>query len=100
MHNGWFGSTCCKFSTYLETFKSSAQKMRASGSHTFCNEGNFISNGGWHFSYLGGIDRVIKKISSLADDEYHKDKYKNRDIIIKVSKLLCNFYHFSLVNYY
>ncbi len=26
-----------------------------------------ISNGGWHFSYMGGIDRVIDKMTSIVD---------------------------------
>ena len=83
MHNAWFGSTCCKFSTCQGVFESSAQKIRMSGSHALNDKGAFISKGGWHFSYLGGIDRIIKKINSLADDEYYKDKYKDREIILK-----------------
>lgn len=27
----------------------------------------FILNGGWHFSYMGGVDRIIKKMTSIVD---------------------------------
>lgn len=39
----------------------------------------FIEDGGWHFSYLGGIDKVIQKLESFAHTEYNKPEYKNPD---------------------
>ena len=27
----------------------------------------YILNGGWHFSYMGGVDRIIKKMTSIVD---------------------------------
>ncbi|MFL5729196.1 MAG: hypothetical protein ACJ75J_06890 [Cytophagaceae bacterium] len=36
-----------------------------------------IKNGGWHFSYLGGIEKIIKKIESIAHIEFNKDYYKD-----------------------
>lgn len=38
---------------------------------------SFISDGGWHFSYLGGIERIIQKIESFAHTEYNKNQYKD-----------------------
>jgi len=40
-----------------------------------------IRNGGWHFSYLGGADRIIYKIKSFAHSEYDNQTYLNREII-------------------
>ena len=37
----------------------------------------FIDEGGWHFSYLGGIDRVRQKIKAFAHSEYDSDKFLN-----------------------
>ena len=36
-----------------------------------------IENGGWHFSYLGGIDTIIHKIESLSHPEVNKEEYKD-----------------------
>ena len=27
----------------------------------------YIPNGGWHFSYMGGVDKIIKKMTSIVD---------------------------------
>ena len=32
---------------------------------------------GWHFSYLGGPDRIKQKIEAFAHVEYNKDEYKD-----------------------
>lgn len=36
-----------------------------------------IKNGGWHFSFLGGIEKIINKIESFAHTEFNKDLYKD-----------------------
>ncbi len=36
---------------------------------------------GWHFSFLGGTDHIIKKIESWSHAEFNNEKYKNRDYI-------------------
>lgn len=41
----------------------------------------FIENGGWHFSYLGGVDAIIQKLESFAHSEYNKPEYKNPEKI-------------------
>lgn len=40
-----------------------------------------IKNGGWHFSYLGGVDNIINKIKSFSHSEYNNDKYLNKNKI-------------------
>jgi beta-1,4-mannosyl-glycoprotein beta-1,4-N-acetylglucosaminyltransferase len=39
---------------------------------------DMIPNAGWHFSYLGGISRIIQKIENWAHQEYNTDDVKNR----------------------
>jgi beta-1,4-mannosyl-glycoprotein beta-1,4-N-acetylglucosaminyltransferase len=36
-----------------------------------------IENGGWHFSYLGGVQMIIRKLEAFAHAEYNKDEYKD-----------------------
>ncbi|MBN1121147.1 MAG: hypothetical protein JXJ17_08715 [Anaerolineae bacterium] len=36
-----------------------------------------IENGGWHFSFMGGKERIIQKLESYAHDEYNTDDIKD-----------------------
>lgn len=40
-----------------------------------------IQNGGWHFSWLDGIDKIILKIESYAHQEYNRPEYKDPIVI-------------------
>ena len=40
--------------------------------------GTAIPNGGWHFSYIGDVDKVIAKIESSAHQEYNKAEFKDK----------------------
>lgn len=51
--------------------------------HLLKEKVTIIKNGGWHFSYLGGLDAIIKKIESFAHTEYNKDEYKNPEYLKK-----------------
>jgi len=37
----------------------------------------FVPDGGWHFSYLGGVDMIIKKLEAFAHAEYNKEEFKD-----------------------
>ena len=50
-------------------------------------KGPIIKNGGWHFSYLGGVDRIITKIESFAHQEFNLDSIKKE---LKVEQLIQN----------
>jgi len=54
------------------------QKIRSEGN------GETIKNGGWHFSYLGGMDSIKHKIQSFAHQEFNNTTYVNDDIENKV----------------
>jgi beta-1,4-mannosyl-glycoprotein beta-1,4-N-acetylglucosaminyltransferase len=40
-----------------------------------------ISNGGWHFSYLGGIEAIQYKIGAFSHQEYNNEKYVSDKIL-------------------
>lgn len=40
-----------------------------------------IDNGGWHFSYLGGLDAILRKLNAFADPEYNKQAYRDAEKI-------------------
>ena len=42
------------------------------GSNTYA-----VKNGGWHFSFLGGVEMIIKKLEAFAHSEYNKGEYKD-----------------------
>lgn len=42
-----------------------------------------MKDGGWHFSYLGGVSKIIEKLESFHHTEYNADEYKNPDKIEK-----------------
>jgi beta-1,4-mannosyl-glycoprotein beta-1,4-N-acetylglucosaminyltransferase len=40
-----------------------------------------IRDGGWHFSYLGGIDKIVQKLEAFAHQEFNLDVFKDRAAI-------------------
>lgn len=50
----------------------------------FCN-GKEISDGGWHFSYIGDVKKILQKINSIADQEYNISEDLTEE---KVSELI------------
>jgi|GEM_PF-751501 beta-1,4-mannosyl-glycoprotein beta-1,4-N-acetylglucosaminyltransferase len=45
-----------------------------------------LSNGGWHFSYFGGVEGIIRKIESTAHQDLNLDKFKDRNRIQEIVK--------------
>ena len=41
-----------------------------------------IPNGGWHFSYMGGIKQIQKKMATGSHQEYNNSKYNTKEKII------------------
>jgi beta-1,4-mannosyl-glycoprotein beta-1,4-N-acetylglucosaminyltransferase len=42
-----------------------------------------IPDGGWHFSFMGGIEKVMYKIDSWAHVEYNNERYNTRERVIQ-----------------
>lgn len=45
------------------------------------SEVTVIREGGWHFSYLGGVEKIIEKFESFSHDEYNTPGFKNANSI-------------------
>jgi hypothetical protein len=63
--NGWTGTISCKY----ETIKNNCLNDLRSRHITNSNE---IENGGWHFTYLGGVEGARKKLVDQNHPEYNK----------------------------
>ncbi|WP_462256135.1 hypothetical protein [Megamonas funiformis] len=64
LNNKWYGTVICKYKNLK-----SPQEMRNNR-----NKMLTIKNGGWHFSYLGGVDRIIRKMMSIVEGNDEKAK--------------------------
>lgn len=42
-----------------------------------------IPNGGWHFSYQGGVDRIVHKMESYGHQDKNRPTYKDRNYLTK-----------------
>lgn len=38
------------------------------------NDCKYVANGGWHFSYLGGVEAIRSKLKAFAHQEYNTDE--------------------------
>lgn len=47
--------------------------------HWKCKE--LIANGGWHFSYMGGVEKIMYKIQSFSHQEFNTDAINNEQQI-------------------
>lgn len=41
-----------------------------------------IKDSGWHFSYMGGLEKVIYKIDSWTHKEYNTEQYKSKQAVL------------------
>lgn len=62
----WIGSVSCTFETFNSMFDGDMQLLRDSRGKSEC-----VIDGGWHFSFLGGVDAIQEKIESFSHTEYH-----------------------------
>ena len=42
-----------------------------------------LENGGWHFSYFGGLDFIIDKIKQSADQRFNKEEFLDKNKILE-----------------
>lgn len=69
INESWFGSNVLSFHRLLENPIGKLRQYK---------EGNRIDNGGWHFTYMGGVESIIKKLESYSHQEFNNDNMKNR----------------------
>jgi beta-1,4-mannosyl-glycoprotein beta-1,4-N-acetylglucosaminyltransferase len=87
----WVGSKITTFKIFKNFFNGSAENLR---NHKFTGMlrnikrvyfrkflTQKISDGGWHFTWMAGIDKIIQKLESFAHQEFNKPEYKNSEKI-------------------
>lgn len=67
----WHGSIAVHFKdfTNFEDLRTSRNQKKTKRS--------LIENGGWHYSWLGGVDRILTKLDAYSHQEFNKAEYKN-----------------------
>jgi beta-1,4-mannosyl-glycoprotein beta-1,4-N-acetylglucosaminyltransferase len=45
-----------------------------------------IPNAGWHFTYIGGVDKIIHKLEAFSHTEFNSEEYKDEKNILKLIK--------------
>ncbi|MBI5858907.1 MAG: hypothetical protein HZB42_14845 [Sphingobacteriales bacterium] len=62
------------------------KEITAQGLRDKRNDYKRIKNGGWHFSYLGGLEKIKTKIRSFAHTEFNKEEFLNDANILRAMK--------------
>lgn len=75
----WRGTVMLNYQDFVEKVKTikKARMLRDKPE----NEVHFLKDAGWHFTYLGGIPKIIEKIEAWAHSEFNKPEYKNPEKI-------------------
>jgi beta-1,4-mannosyl-glycoprotein beta-1,4-N-acetylglucosaminyltransferase len=65
----WCGTRMARFRDFV-----SAEEMRHSGSKT-------IPDAGWHFTWMGGVERIREKLAAFAHQELNTPQFSNAQYI-------------------
>lgn len=71
----WSGTIVCRGNTFKQIGPQILRDRR--------NNYNSIPDGGWHFSFLNGIDAIKKKIKSFAHTEFNREDILSDEHIVK-----------------
>jgi len=75
MTSNWYGSRAATYK-YMKT--TSVDDIREATEDTSRITGPVVDNGGWHFSYFGGVDMIRYKIESFSHQEHNNKRTKSR----------------------
>ncbi|MDD1627762.1 MAG: hypothetical protein LUQ26_09870 [Methylococcaceae bacterium] len=82
-----FGTVCTKYKTLREQFDLKPDMLRPSEISIDDIDCPLLKNGGWHFSYIGGLDAILRKISSFEMTSLDRPESKDQeDILAKISR--------------
>ena len=79
----WLGPSIMRYRNF-HSFHAERTKARNVKKENVKDNLRIIKNAGWHFSYLGGIQKIQYKIRSAAHTELNTKKINNRDSISKM----------------
>lgn len=71
----WNGSILCTGKQFKATTPQALRDKR--------NDWKRVEKAGWHFSYLGGLEKIKYKIQSFAHTEFNKEEYLRDENILK-----------------
>lgn len=72
---GWESAKITTVKCLREQFGNSPQRLRVGGFKTI------LLDAGWHWSWLGGVDRIMEKFQSFAHQESNNSKFADPDKI-------------------
>jgi beta-1,4-mannosyl-glycoprotein beta-1,4-N-acetylglucosaminyltransferase len=72
---GWESAKVTTMKCLREQFASSPQRLRTGGFKTI------MLDAGWHWSWLGGVDKIMEKFQSFAHQESNNSKFADPDKI-------------------
>lgn len=75
--SNWHGIKLMTFNAYQQN-KLTFQQMRLWEHSNFVP---IIEKGGWHLSYFGDINFIVKKLSSFSHQEYNNNIYNDKDVL-------------------
>jgi len=75
-HERWWNGTIA--STGKQFKATTPQELRDKR-----NDLPIVKNAGWHFSYLGGLEKIKQKIRSFAHTEFNKEEFLSDENIIE-----------------
>jgi beta-1,4-mannosyl-glycoprotein beta-1,4-N-acetylglucosaminyltransferase len=71
--NKWYHSKVCTYSRFMQA--KDTNEIRLGGFPAM------LRNGGWHFSYFGGIDMIKNKIKNFAHQEFNTSEFTDESRI-------------------
>ena len=75
-YNWWYGTVMTKYKNF-----ESVEKLRLQREINKYTNNTVIEDAGWHFAYLGGVEKIIEKINSYAHSEHNMEDFKNPEKI-------------------
>tara|TARA_Y100001972_G_C7636591_1_gene319651 strand:+ start:122 stop:1009 length:888 start_codon:yes stop_codon:yes gene_type:complete len=86
----WYGQVATSFKTFKNVGSNDIMKdnecspmvLRMAKEGKLPNS-NIIDDAGWHFSYLGGIEEIIKKVGSYSHQEFDTPEFMDKEILKK-----------------
>ena len=93
--SNWHGIKLMTVKAY-NTINLTFQQMRV---HEHSHHVPVVERGGWHLSYFGDVDFIIKKIASFSHQEYNNDRFLNKEMLDAKIKAGINLLNNSELHY-
>ena len=90
--SNWVGTAICRYATFREVWEYECSVLREwNGASTpysvppplTYRGGHLLTNGGWHFSYLGGAERIVEKIANFEVTALDRSEFKDIESVRK-----------------